>query len=198
MAGRAIVGPLTDTALDVLPSTTTSWQSWIRLHPNTLVLSRATGYRRDYDRDPVRGYADQLNRGQFPFPVSRRRYRPLNAGTMVIVARIGNDARAYPIDADEVALVHDDLSNEPIVVFLDGRGGAAIFRARLAGADERVLSFEVDGEAIVDRATTSRWDLAGRAIQGPLAGHTLQQLPSKTAYWFAVVASEPGVTVRRP
>ena len=84
------------------------------------------------------------------------------------------------------------------MVFLDGRGGAAIFRARVAGADERVLSFEVDGEAIVDRATTSRWDLAGRAIQGPLAGHALQQLPSKTAYWFAVVASEPGVTVRRP
>jgi hypothetical protein len=168
------------------------------LHPNTFVLSRGTGYSRDYDRDPFRGYADQLNRRQFPFPVSRRSYGPLKTGTMVIVARIGNDVRAYPIDTDEVALVHDNVGNEPVVVFIDGGGGAAVFRARLPGEDERVLTFGVDGDAIVDCDTASRWNVAGRAIQGPLAGHALQQLPSKTAYWFAVVASEPDVTVRRP
>ena len=198
VAGRAIVGPLTDTPLEVLPSTTTSWQSWSRLHPNTVVLSRRTGYRRDYDRDPIRGYADRLNRRQFPFPVSRRPYGPLKAGTMVIVVRIGNDVRAYPIDTDDVDVVYDHLGNEPIVVFIDGDGGAAVFHARLPGAYERALTFGVDDDAIVDRDTASRWNVAGRAIEGPLAGRALQQLPSKTAYWFAVVASEPGVTVRRP
>ena len=65
---------------------------------------------------------------------------------MVIVARIGHDVRAYPVDTDEVALAHDHVGNEPIVVFIDGGGGAAV----------------------------SRWDVAGLAIQGPLAGHALQ------------------------
>jgi len=43
-------------------------------------------------------------------------------------------------------LAHDHVGNEPIVVFIDGGGGAAV----------------------------SRWDVAGLAIQGPLAGHALQ------------------------
>ena len=196
VAGRAIVGSLTDTSLVVLPATTTSWKVWKQLHPDTVVLSRATGYRRDYDRDPFIGYASQLNHGGFAFPVTPRRYTRLEAGTMVLTVRLGDTARAYPLETKGVDIAHDELGNEPIVIFLDGAGGAAAFRARL-NEGEPGLSFRVRDGTIFDRTTKTHWDLAGRATQGTLAGRELRQLPSKTTYWFAAVASEPDITVHR-
>ena len=36
-----------------------------------------------------------------------------------------------------------------------------------------------------DEETGSLWNLAGLAVDGPLAGTRLQQLPGYSAYWFA-------------
>ena len=40
----------------------TTWKAWRKRHPNTMVLSRETGFTRDYSRDPYESYAltDQL------------------------------------------------------------------------------------------------------------------------------------------
>ena len=193
IAGRAVVGPMTDTSLRVLASTTSSWKEWKRLHPDTLVLARATGYNRDYNDDPFTGYAARLNRGQFAFPVTRRPYRRLDPGTIVLTVRMGDVVHAYPIAEKGPKVVEDRVGAEAIVVFMDGAGGAAAFRAQL---DERKLSFRVRAGALRDRGTNTRWDLDGRASEGPLAGSSLEQVASKTSFWFAVVASEPAVKVR--
>lgn len=50
----------------------------------------------------------------------------------------------------------------------------------------------------VDRETGSNWDLAGRAVAGPLQGEQLPPVPTKTSFWFAIVAAEPGITVFGP
>jgi len=55
--GEAVTGPLAETSLRLLPVTMTTWQSWKAEHPQTLVLSFHTGYKRDYSRDP---YGDWL------------------------------------------------------------------------------------------------------------------------------------------
>ena len=49
---RAVAGPATGSPLRVLPSTVTTWEKWRRRHPKTLVLTTATGRRRDYAKDP--------------------------------------------------------------------------------------------------------------------------------------------------
>ncbi len=46
VAGTAIVGPLTGAALEPLPSTVSTWEDWIELYPDTLLLSRDTGHER--------------------------------------------------------------------------------------------------------------------------------------------------------
>ncbi len=73
--GEAIVGPLTRKRLTMLPSTTITWVQWKELHPDTQILSRDLGLRREgsYDRDPFASYADRVNRGQFAFPVSEKK-----------------------------------------------------------------------------------------------------------------------------
>ena len=42
----------------------TTWEKWRRRHPDTLVLTTETGYRRDYDRDSYEAYY-RSTRGMF-------------------------------------------------------------------------------------------------------------------------------------
>lgn len=44
--------------LKTFPVTTTTWKQWSALHPDTLILTRETGYERDYGRTPYPGYEE--------------------------------------------------------------------------------------------------------------------------------------------
>lgn len=55
---KGIVGPLTDTKLELVPITMTRWGKWKAAHPDTLVLSTDTGFMNDYSRDRYAKYRD--------------------------------------------------------------------------------------------------------------------------------------------
>jgi len=196
VAGRAIVGSLSGARLRPLPSSTLSWQSWRRLHPETKLLSRRTGHRRPYARDPFAGLAARVTRGQTPFPVSEEALADgrLPAGARVLAVHAGDDLRAYPVGALDERVVQEEVGGEPVVVFFEERGASA-FSARLEG---RVLAFRAAEPGFRDEATGSLWDTAGRAVDGPLAGRRLRPLPSRSMFWFALVAAFPEVTVYEP
>jgi hypothetical protein len=56
--GQAIVGPAAQRSerLQELPITTTTWGAWKHDYPTTQVLSRRTGYDRNYDQYPYGSY----------------------------------------------------------------------------------------------------------------------------------------------
>lgn len=58
--GKAITGPAKGLALSEFPLTWTTWERWKRKHPGTLVLSRSTGFFRDYapGGDPYGSYLE--------------------------------------------------------------------------------------------------------------------------------------------
>ncbi len=119
VAGKAIVGPLTDQTLVVLPSQTTTWQTWLDLHPETLVLSRETGFYRDYSRDPFLDIAESINEGRFAFPVSDAvRDERLQAGELVVSVLFGSTSRAYPLMTSFSRVIHDVIESNPIVVLI--------------------------------------------------------------------------------
>ena len=59
MLQRAITGPLTGAVLGMLPAEHSTWEHWRALHPDTLVLSLDTGFKRHYDLDPYRDYVEE-------------------------------------------------------------------------------------------------------------------------------------------
>lgn len=89
---RAVSGPLRDTALNLIALEHTTWGDWHTRHPDTLVLSRDTGFGRDYNRDPYAGYED--SRGLF-FPVAHRdpRYHPKER---LLGVEVEGRFKAYP------------------------------------------------------------------------------------------------------
>jgi hypothetical protein len=64
--GNAIAGEFTGAQLELYPAAIISWADFKNLHPNGRVLSRNTGYSRDYGKNPYFGY-DDINQSPFLF-----------------------------------------------------------------------------------------------------------------------------------
>lgn len=97
ISAEAVTGPLLGQRLRLLRSRTDEWGRWRRDHPETTVLSRDTGHRRDYGRSPYGSYAQSRD---VMFPVPRDpRYHPKMPTLGLRVP--GEGARAYP--ASELA-----------------------------------------------------------------------------------------------
>jgi hypothetical protein len=58
LTGQASVGVLTGTQLTAIPIGVVGWDQFRAAHPDALVLSRDTGYHRDYGRNPYARYDD--------------------------------------------------------------------------------------------------------------------------------------------
>lgn len=208
--GKAIAGELAGRQLAFYPATIISWVEFREAYPDGEVLSRETGFGRDYGRNPYAGY-DDVN--QSPFL-----YRgPETPGTLPPMARVltveqNGEAVAYPYDVlAQVQVVNDEVGGRPVVVLwqsgvasaLDssaiaqGRdvGSAAAFVPELGG---RRLTFRRDGERIVDVETGSEWNLLGRAVAGELTGGQLPPVVSINHFWFSWAAFKPETRIYQP
>ncbi len=191
VAGSAIVGTLTGTSLDPLPSVVATWEDWKVQHPDTLILTRDTGFSRPYERDSFGSYADYLDSGQFAFPVSEAsRDGRLQPAALVVGVILDGVVRAYPVDG-LIDPINDDVAGNPIVVF-PTEGGAAVYQAIV---NDETSVFELRDGDLIDAATGSVWTASGVAVSGPLEGVALAPVSSRTTFWFAFVGAFPEVEI---
>ena len=196
---EAISGPLKGEHLKLYPFLLTSWEEWLRLHPNTLVLKPLPGYA---ERIPAKNA--QLRAGyslerSAPDDVVRRDNR-LRAYTKIIGLTVGDSSRAFPLDAlDRVRIVNEELGGQPILVVHQPRSDTTTsFVARVNGT--RLTFDEANAAAteVIDRETHSRWDAYGRCTSGKLKGTQLETLIMEPEYWFAWSEFHPGTTIYSP
>lgn len=90
--GRAVAGPVAGAQLELLPTTLTTWGEWQTRHPETLVLSRETGFSRNYGLDTYAHYAT-TDRLMFPLNGSDKR---LTLKERVLGVNIDGATKAYP------------------------------------------------------------------------------------------------------
>ena len=90
--GQAVSGPRKGEKLIPVPIEHTTWEDWKKQHPQTKVLSRETGYSRNYARSP---YGDYDENGDIYFPLSFRssQYQPKER---VIGIEVNGNFKAYP------------------------------------------------------------------------------------------------------
>jgi hypothetical protein len=187
VAGKAIVGPLTDTSLEPLPSEIDTWRNWRTIHPDTLVLSRDTGFARPYANDSFANYTESLDTNDPPFSFGTTSTDGrLAANALVVGLELDGTVRAYPID-DLEAPINDVVGTTPVVIFPTD-GGAVAYRASVDGVP---LVFAAGADGIVDEDTGSRWTSDGMAIVGGLAGTRLERVPMRTTFWFAFIGAFP-------
>ena len=196
VAGEALVGTLTGTRLEPLPSTMATWGEWLEAHPQTLVLSPPDGNIDRYLVDRFGTYEDFIDGSNFGFPVGDQSRDPrLPASELVLGLERDGIHRVYPIESLQNAVVNDDVGGVPVVVFSTaGPAGAAFSRA----VGEEVLTFQLLDDEFRDDQTGSTWNLAGKATAGILSGTELTALAGRTTFWFAYVGAFPEVEVWQP
>ena len=194
--GEAIMGPLTEKRLRMLPAVTATWGEWKERYPNTRVLSRNLGLLdggpRAYGRDPFLGYAESVNALDFAFPVSRDKLDDrLRPGDMAFAVQVGESHRAYALTGTEDRVINDEVGGESVVVIVGKNGPTAV--AFFSTANEQDLSFKLQDGSIVDHETGSTWDDTGLAVSGPLSGARLAPVPARTSFWFSLVGALPDI-----
>jgi Protein of unknown function (DUF3179) len=134
LGGEAVAGPLTASKLKLLPSTETTWSQWKQQHPETLVLSFHTGYRRDYSRDPYKN-----------FPLDRR---------MALVVRVDGQVKIYPFSQLEKvgASFADNVGGEKLVIGFDARNRTATARGLNGEKIPHFVAFLPDARAFYPHA----------------------------------------------
>ncbi|MEE9199190.1 MAG: DUF3179 domain-containing protein, partial [Dehalococcoidia bacterium] len=202
IGGEAIVGDLTGTRLKQVPASIVSWEVFRASFPSGQVLSRDTGFSRDYGRNPYPGY-DNINQSPFLFtgPEDNR----LRAMERVTTVDIGDEAVAYPfLELEKVPVVNDTVGGMPIVVFftkgtVSGLDSSIIGASRDIGAglvysrvvDGMELTFVAQGDGFVDNETGTTWNILGQAVGGEMAGKTLEPVLHANHFWFAWAAFKP-------
>ncbi len=205
--GTAVIGVLTGTVLEKIPLSTVSYRDFREAHPEGLVLTRDTGFTRNYGRNPYPGY-DDVNTAPFLFRGEADGRLP--AQTKVIAVRG---------ESETVAVTQEFLAEERVVPFtVDGTAMVALLEpgtssgldsvniaeGREVGAtgvfipqvDGQTLTLSADGDSgFVDAETSTRWNILGEGVEGPLAGSELPKVEHLDTFWFAIAAFNPETVV---
>jgi hypothetical protein len=206
--GEGVVGErFLGTQLTRLPAWLFGFGELRDLHPDAQVLSRTTGYVRDYGRNPYTGYDQADNRPFLYRGDLDERWPPMTR----LVGLGGEEAVAVlatELEQQRVVTVQHD-GREVVVVWAPGQASAldtgaidagrdvgqtAAFLAELGDDVVRLAPGDDDGR-FVDTATGTTFDLRGRALDGPLAGERLTAVPHDDTFWFVWVAFRPDTVV---
>lgn len=114
--GEAIVGEMTGTRLEYLPSDITTFGAWAKVNPDGAVLSRDTGFNRSYGFDP---YGNYYTSDGTRFPVTNSDDR-LHSKAFVLGVLFGDKAKAYAVDTLKTrGVVEDKFAGRDLVFEYD-------------------------------------------------------------------------------
>ncbi len=201
--GEALAGRYAGSRLEFYPANIVSWEEFRTAYPHAEVLSRDTGYRRAYGRNPYAGY-DDVNNTPFLYR-GPRTPEALPAMARVLTVDLEEETVAYPYAAlAEHSVINDTVAGQPVALFWQAGTASALDTASLASGrdvgtgaafsrelDGRVLEFELREGVIRDRQTASSWNLLGAATAGPLQGSRLRPVVSVNHFWFSWAAFRP-------
>jgi hypothetical protein len=204
--GEAIVGVMAGQTLKMIPSQIISFKQFKDAFPGGTVLSKNTGYSRNYGKNPYAGY-DDINTTPFLFKGEHDDRLPPNEKVVAVKDGDMNIAYPYSITFKE-HVINDVVENKPIVIFhsegaasaLDDNiisdskdvGSTGVFSALL---DNQKLTFKYDDGDFIDNETGTRWDITGKGLAGKLSGRRLKKIKHGDYFAFAWFAFRPNTKV---
>ena len=197
--GEPVVGRLADSGirLEFFPTLLTTWGEWKAEHPDTTVLDLNTNVyqagRYFPEDNPNATYFDYFNSPDTMFPVWLRDDR-LETKDIVLGLKIGDMAKAYPVQSLQMErVVNDTLGDANVVVLASEispaskvyeRGELEFFRADddtstgvpMTVIDESGAVWNVTEDALVNASDSSQ---------------TLRRIPTHMSFWFGWYAFYP-------
>lgn len=204
--GKAIVGDYVGTTLKQVPSQIISFAQFRENYPDGKVLSRDTGYNRNYGNNPYAGYDDINNTPLFGAGNDDGRLPPMEK---VIGVKLDGQRKAYPYSITrKQQVINDEVANNPLLIIHTEGATSAMDAARIAESKEsgstgvfkrtlegEPLSFVVKDGNIVDRKTGSVWTVTGKAVEGEYKGHQLEPITFGDYFAFAWLVFWPDTEI---
>jgi hypothetical protein len=196
LTGEPVLGPLVgaDVKLDLLPVVVTTWESWRKQHPDTVVLDIETGFQRPYS--PGAAYGDYFAYEDTMFPVWQRNSL-LETKDRIYAVQIGGIPKAYPVKIlSEKEVINDTIGDTSIVlvatrgdITIDGvnqRVGEVTYNAggevRAYERGDYTFSPGSDPDTVFD-SQGRPWSITEEALFGP-DGDLAPRINGHLAYWF--------------
>jgi hypothetical protein len=167
--GTALVGELTGTRLEQLPSRIVAWEEFRQAHPEATVLSRDTGFSKAYGQNPYSGY-DSIDSPPF-FPTKNADDKRLPPKERVVYLERDREAVAVPFSV---------LSRKRELTI------------ELAG-DELTVRWRPGTASALDQDTLA----AGRDVGTAEVLEDGRLVAFDQPFWFAVAAFRPDVRIVR-
>jgi len=200
--GEAIVGDMIGSKLDFIPAQIISFKQFKDAYPSGVVLSKETGYERDYGRNPYVGYDDI---DQSPFLYKEKIDSRLPPNEKVIAIKEDGLIKAYPYSITlKERVINDKLGEKQVVVFHGDGAVSALDEGNIADSKEvgstgvfdpvvndKTLTFKYENNFFIDSETGSKWDITGNAIEGELKGTQLKRIKHGDFFAFAWLAFKP-------
>jgi hypothetical protein len=177
--GEPVVGPLAKSGirLKTRPVVIMQWKDWLKLHPQTTVLSLETGYTRDYASGAV--YREYFSSPNLMFPVSMKPSATFDKKDYVYGIRQVGAAKAWPISAFRDRKVINDRIGERNIVLI-GDADTRTVRAFERGDEEFLSSMSPN----LKSNSGGVWTISENHLTGP-DGKVFPRVAGVLSYWFA-------------
>jgi len=203
--GDGIAGEYTGEQLTFYPAAMISWADYKSQYPDGDVLSKDTGFNRNYGQNPYAGY-DDINQRPFLFDGEYNDNLPPMARVLTI--ELNGETVAYPYQTlEEAGVINDKVGGEEITVFWTEGTASALDEglielgrdvgSAVAYSSQGHTFFAKDG-FIFDEATGGSWSIFGEAVEGELAGESLSPVVAVNHFWFSWAAFKPETRVYQP
>jgi hypothetical protein len=207
--GRAVVGVLAGTQLEVIASPLVAWKDFAASYPSGKVLDwTQTGFERDYGRNPYVGY-DNADAQPFLFRgVVDDRERAMQR---VVGISTGGVSVAYStavLATGERSATSATVGDVELLILWKAGQSSALDASTVGGGDDvgavgvfvpelngQALTLVVRDGAFVDEETGSTWSITGAATDGPLEGGQLERVEHLDTFWFAWSTYRPNTTL---
>jgi len=197
--GTAADGELHGTNLQLVASSTVTWDAWRAEHPDTQVLERprcddgstenrrscSGAFQRNYERSPYGNYDEQRSVGISGD--TREDVLGMHPKADVLGIQVDGQPVAVPTGplSDE-GVVHETVEGTPVAVAWFGDGAVAV-----RNPDER--TFQLAEDAAIEDEDGNTYDLPdGTSDTAP----DLEPIPGVTLFWFAWLDQHPDTLAR--
>ncbi len=190
LCGEPVIGKLVGGGIKLkrLYVVRTTWKEWRQLHPETLVLGKDTGFKRNYAEGAA--YAEYFASEATMFPVAWRDKR-LKAKDWIYGIILGGLPKAFPLGAlQNSPIVNDRIADTDVVLVADAKKLSVRAYERKG---QRFVALRENGR-LVD-GEHDEWILNEEKLLRVKDRQELFRLPGHLAYWFGWYAFFPNSEV---
>lgn len=174
--GEAIIGPLTGSALEELPTQQMSLRSWLVLYPTSKILQADSLYLEKYKK------LEGFDKGTIESHLEYRDSLSWKDKSWIVGVTVKKHSRAY--DWNELLqkrLINDTLGGVPLLIYM--QSDSASFH--IWNRDSLTFFYDSESDAIKDVQTNSPWNMSGECVEGPLVNSRLNRVQGYQEFWHS-------------